>query len=901
MSAVPPSVRALLGAHALLVRALPAGFRHRNAAELSETAREAVLAALAARGPAAACRRAGHELLDLGAVVLRLHAPRVPAAGGHAVVLPRPDGDPPMVGLLHDLRRATRALLRRPGYALAGMATLALGVGAAIAVGSVAHTVLVRALPFPDADRVMMVWRTAPKLGMDRGPTSVADLLDFQRQARSFTDLAAYTSGATGTLLAGRTPQPIEGARVSGNLFRTLGVPTALGRAILDADGEPGAEPTIVLSDALWRRAFGGDTAIVGRSVDMGEQRVRVVGVMPHGFAFPSSRTEFWSALPLDPAESSRDENFLTAIGRVRPGVSPDAAQAELAAISARILAANPADGNDGAGVRLERRQDFVTRNVRPVLVMLLGGALLLLGIACANLANLMLVRTTARTRELAIRAALGAGRARLLRDLTAEGAVLAVGGGLLGVGLAWGAIRALLVLGPAALPRREEIGLDAPTLAIAAALSVGCALLCALIPAWRATRRPTGGGTLRDGSRATEGRATSRLQDGLVVVQLALALVLFVAAGLLGHSLWRLMEVPTGFDARPVLTARISLPQSRYTGPAQVHAFYDALFDRLATLPGVAAVGGTWALPFAGTYGSSRRLPTDGTWSWDDAASVDLAPVRGDYFAALGMRIVQGTGFTGQERVGQPAVTVVNETLARRYWPGQNPVGRQLRGRDADDLPVTVIGVVSDVKRRALDAETGPEMYLAHGQTPWAGGDLYVTVRASADPVGLAPALRAAVSALDPRLAVTGLAPLEDLIDESVAAPRFRTVVVAALAAIAGALALVGVYGVLAFVVSMRTREMAVRVALGATRRQMLGGVLGRGLRLTGLGVALGLAGALGSGRLLGSLLYGLTPLDAPTYAAMCALLIAAALLACWVPARRAANVDPVVALREE
>ena len=897
---VPRSVAALLRAHALALRLLPADFRRQHAAEIAATTRETVVDVRAARGASAARRRAGRELLDVCAVAARLRGRALVAPRSHRFTPPPPAGDPSMTGLLHDLRHAARALLRRPGYALAAIGTLALGVGAATAVGSVVHTVVVRALPFPDADRLVMVWRTAPAFGFDRAPTSVPDYLDWQRDARSFTDLAVYTTGATGTLLAGPEPQRISGASVSANLFRTLGVRAAVGRTIVDVDAAPGAEPAIVLSDALWRRTFGADPGIVGQVVDLGEQRARVVGVMPRAFSFPSPRTEFWTALTLDPAQSGRDLNFLTVVGRLRDGVTVDAAQAEVAAINARILASGPPGGNAGTGIMVERRQDFVVRDVRPVLVVLLGGAVLLLGIACANLANLLLVRATARARELAIRSALGAGRARLLRGLVAEGAVLGVGGALLGAGLAWSAVRTFLVLGPGALPRREEIGLDARTLALSSALAVACALACASLPAWRATRRHAGG-MLRDGTRATAGRATGRLQGGLVVVQLALALVLLVGAGLLGHSLWRLMDVPTGFDTRPVLTAKLSLPESRYAEPAQVHAFYDALFDRLAALPGVTAVGGTWALPFGDDFGSSRKLPTDGVRSWDDAVAIALAPVRRDYFAALGMRLVQGSNFTGRETPDGPPVTIINETLARHHWPGQDPIGRQLRGRDAGDVAFTVVGVVADAKRRALDAETEPEMYLPHGQAPWSGGELYVTVRTGGDPLALAPALREAVWALDPRLPVTNLAPLDDVVGESLAAPRFRTVVVATLAAIAGLLALVGVYGVLAFVVSMRTREMAVRVALGASRRQMLGGVLGRGLRLTGLGVLLGLAGALASSRVLGSMLYGVTPLDVPTYAGVCALLVAAALLACWVPARRAAAVDPMVALREE
>ena len=896
MSAAPRAVTALLRAHALLLAALPEPFRARNATEIAETAREAVLETLAVGGPRAARGRACRELLDLGAVLLRLRMPRPATAGRFATVPPSTAEEPPMPSLLHDLRHAAQVLLRRPGYALTAMGTLALGVGAATAVGSVAHTVLVQPIPFPDPDRLTMVWRTSPKKGVDRQPTSVPDYLDWRREARSFTDLAVYTE-ASGALVSDREPQQVQGAQVSGNLFRMLGVRAAVGRTLLDADGVRGAEPAIVLSDALWRRAFHGDPAVVGRVVELGEQRARVVGVMPRDFAFPSARAEYWAELRLDPEASERSTNFLTTIGRLRPGVSPGAAQAELAAIDTRIVAANPNDANQDAGVRLEGRQDFVTRDVRPVLVVLLGGVLLLLGIACANLANLMLVRATTRARELATRAALGAGRARLLREFVAEGAVLGLGGGLLGVGLAWGAVRTFLVLGPGALPRREEIGLDAQTLALSLALSVACALACTAIPAWRATRRPSGA-VLRDGARTTGGSASVRVQGGLVVVQLALALVLLVGAGLLGHSLYRLMDVPTGFDGRAVLTARISLPESRYAEPARVHAFYDALFERLAARPGVTAVGGTWALPFGDVYGSSTKLPTDGTWSWDDAVGIVLAPVRGDYFGALGMRLVRGANFTGRET---SPVTIVNETLARRYWPGQDPVGRQLRGRSADASTFTVVGVVTDVKRRALDAETEPEMYLPHAQATWSAGDLYVTVRTNGAPLALAPALREAVWALDPRIPVTKLAPLDDVVGESLAAPRFRTVIVATLAAVAGALALVGVYGVLAFVVSMRTRELAVRVALGASRRQMLAGVLGRGLRLTGFGVLLGLGGALAASRMLGSMLYGVTSLDLPTYAGVCALLVSAAALACWVPAQRAANVDPVVSLREE
>ena len=597
--------------------------------------------------------------------------------------------------------------------------------------------------------------------------------------------------------------------------------------------------------------------------------------------------------------------NFLHVLGRLAPGVPRERAERELQAVAARVAAEHPGE-NETDGVWLEGRQEYLVGDVRAVLLVLLAAVGVLLCLACANTSNLLLARSLERRRELAVRSALGAGSGRLGAAVLAESLLLALGGGAVGIGLTFAATRLLLRLDPAGLPRPEEIAVDPRVLLAGGAATLLCGVLCGAVPLLGGAHRVPAR-AIREGGGTAGDRRSGRLQAALVVTQVALATVLLVGAGLLGHSLFRLLSVRPGFEGARVLTARVSPSPARFAEAAHIDAFYGGLIERLRALPGVEAAGGTWALPFSHvpaswggpTFASSSYAPA-GAADPSAAATVVLAPVRGDYFRAMGMTLLGGRAFTAADGAAAPPVAVVNETLARRFWPGEPAVGRRLVKPDSPGSPaLTVVGLVTDVKRLGLDAPVEPEAYLPHSQAVWSHS-LFLTVRTAGEPAGLARALRREVWALDPDAAITAEAVLSDLVASSAAAPRLRTALLAVFGGAAGLLALIGVYGVLSFAVTRRLREMAVRLALGAARRRVLQEVLGRGLALVAAGLVLGGVGAAATTRALRSLLFEVAPLDPLTFAAVPAALLAAGVLACWAPARRAAAADPASALRE-
>lgn len=808
-----------------------------------------------------------------------------------------------MSPLLHELRFAARALGRRPGFAAVTVLTLALGIGAATSIFAVVDHVLVRPLPYPDPQELVMVWRVVERFGFDRAPISYPDFADWRAASGAFDELAAFT-GAQATLLGEGDPALLRGARVTGGLFAALGREPLAGRLIGPTDDDPAAEPVVVLSEGLWRRRFGADPGILGRALRLDDRSARVIGVLPGDVDFPSPDTDFWLPLRLSAAGAERDMNFLHVLGRLAPGVPLEQAEREIQAVAARVAAEHPGE-NETDGVWLEPRHEFLVGDVRALLLVLLGAVATLLLLACANVMNLLLARSLERRRELALRSALGAGTGRLGAAALAESLLLALAGGGLAALLARGATRVLLALDPAGLPRREAIAVDGRILLACAAIALACGLLCGLVALLGGARRAPAR-VLGQGSRATGDRRSGRLQSGLVVAQVALATVLLVGAGVLAHSFYRLVSVAPGFQGERVLTARVSPSPAAYPEAADIDRFYGELTERLRALPGAEEVGATWALPFSHvpaswggpTSASSTYAPAEGGDA-AEGATVELEPVRGDYFRAMGMPRLAGRGFTAADRAGAPAVAVVNETLARRFWPGREAVGRRLVKPGSPDSSVTVVGVVADVKRTGLDQQAQAVAYLPHAQAVWSHS-LFVTVRSAGDPEGLARALRETVWALDPAAAVTGVAVLSDLVSGSMAGPRLRTAVLAALAGTAGGLALIGIYGVLAFTVARRTREMAVRLALGAGRRRVIEEVLVRGLAPVALGLILGGAGAAAATRALRSFLFEVAPLDPLTFAAVPAALLAAGALACWAPARRAAAADPASALRE-
>jgi putative ABC transport system permease protein len=622
-----------------------------------------------------------------------------------------------------------------------------------------------------------------------------------------------------------------------------------------------------------------------------------VIGVMPGTFMFPSDRAQFWVPLRLDPATAERDANFLSLVGRLRDGATLAMAEAQVEAVASRIARDHP-EMNEGYAVRLESRHDFIVEPVRPVLVLIASAVAVLLAIALANLVNLQLVRSAGRRRDRAVRRALGATGSHLAREQVAEGLWLAASGAAAGLGLAIWSIAALQRFGPA-LPRRTEIGVDSRAVLFAVAVAVVSALVVAAIGAL-VERRQSLAEALAGGSRSSAGRGVHRTQEGLLVVQLALALTLFVGAGLLGRSFYRLVAVPRGFDGEHVLTAKLTLPPSRY-GSGRMLGFYDQLLDRLSLLPGVVSVSGTWALPFSDDWASSAIVPADGAVP-DAPPQVVQSPVRPRFFETVGIPLLEGRDFTAADAADAPEAAIVNQTLARRFWPGESAVGKQLRSADPedDDPPVTIVGVVGDIQRRGLSVPIEPEMYLPHAQAAWSG-DLYLTLRTPDDPYAVVDGLRRTLAELDPLLPITNLATLDELVDASVVGPRFRSLLVGSFAAIAGVLAAIGIYGVLVFVVAQRRHEIAVRAALGATPRRVLVQVIGRGLRVALVGLGLGLVGAAAATPLVRSLLFDVEPFDVATYLAGILLLAGIAVAGSWIPARRAARVDPMLTLREE
>jgi len=817
-------------------------------------------------------------------------------------------------GLLQDLRYAVRTLARQRAFAAVAVLTLAVGIGATTAIVSVVHGVLLRPLPYPAADELVMVFRTAPRFGFTRSVASYPDFADWRERATVFTGLAAYRP-ARATVTGPAGAERWDGYRATADLWRILGVAPALGRAFTAGEDRPGAAAVIVLGDGLWRSRFGSDRAVIGRTVTLDGTSHTVVGVMPPGFDFPSDGTQYWVPLRGDAEQMERDANFLTVIGRLASNVTLSRAAAELEAIVARIDAEAP-NANEGYGVFLEPRHAFVVRNARTALLLFLGAVGLVLAIACANVANLMLARGTARTREVAVRSALGAGRGRLVRQLLTESAVLGMLGGALGLGVALALLRILVAIGAGHVPRLHEASLNGVVLAVTAALSLGCGLVFGAIPAWLGGR-PDAARTLREGGPAPGlGRLGRRFQRGLVIAQVALAVVLSVGAALLLRSFARLTAVEPGFDPRHVTAARVAPPQPELDfapGTTQEQmiaitrpfvearsAFFERLQRDLAALPGVEAVGLGYGLPF-GEHSYSRIVVPDAMAVVEGEEPVLAGNVvAGDYFRALGIPLRRGRTFDAGDRVDAAPVVIVSEAMAAAFWPGEDAVGKRVRiGNDAGSVH-TVIGIVADVHQQSLAQNPEPMFYRPLAQATWPDG-MFAIVRAPAPGAGRVEAIRSVVAALDPALPVTDVAVATELIARSVSAPRFRTFVLGVFGSAAVVLAVVGVYGVIAYTVGARRREFGIRLALGAAPRRVVRLVLYHGVALAAIGVGVGLAGALAASRLLESFLFGTAPWDPLTFAGVAVVLTAVTALAGYVPARRAAASDPLESLRAE
>jgi putative ABC transport system permease protein len=813
-----------------------------------------------------------------------------------------------------DLRLALRLLLKRPAFTAIAALTLALGIGANSAIFSVVYGAVLRPLPYPEPERLVRLYTQFPSLGFERFWFSSPELFELQEGAASFESLGAWNS-FDANLSGGGEPMRVTVTGGSGRLLETLGIAPALGRGFSDEQTLPGAERQMLLSHGLWKRAFGADRDVAGRIVQLDGLATEIVGVMPEGFAFPEREMDAWMPLTLDRAAQNRGGHYLSLIGRLRRGVSLEQARAEMGPLMARSMeehrGRHPFDPEKHPIVMYPLHEELVGE-ARPGMLLLLGAVGFVLLIACANVANLTLARAEVRQKELAVRTALGASRLRLLRQFLAESLMLGLLGGALGLLLAIWGLEMLLALGPDIIPRSGEIHIDAAVLGFTLLLSLGTGLVFGLVPALcSGTRDPYA--VLKSATRsATAGRERQRLRKSLIVAEVALAVVLVAGSGLLLRSFAGLLAVDPGFDPERMATMQLDLVEPLVPEGSEVLRFYDELQERVRALPGVVGATVMSGLPpnrriNANDIGFVGLEPAPA--GQGPAWNVDYWQVVGqEYFRTMGIRLLEGRYLDERDREGAAGAVVVNETMARRFWPGQSPVGRQLRVTPwhEDVPPQTIVGVVADVKQQGLGAPTGTEVYMTARQLQelkvGVPRNLNLVVRVErGDPLALVPAVREIVRAMDASVPLAKVRSMREVFGDAVARPRFLAALLGAFAALALVLAAVGIYGVLTYSVAQRTGEIGIRMALGARRAQVLGMVVRQGMGLVLAGIGIGIAMALALGRLLEGLLFGVSAQDPVTFALVPAILGAVALLACAVPARRATKVDPIVALRYE
>jgi putative ABC transport system permease protein len=809
-----------------------------------------------------------------------------------------------MGNLFQDVRYGFRMLWKSPGFTLVAVVALALGIGANTAIFSVVNAVLLRSLPFPDPERLVSVGAVNVKKGGDAlSGASPADFLDWKAQADSFEAIAAYSGGSV-NLSGGEAPEQFVGARVSDDFFEVYGVRPLLGRTILPEENVLRGNRVVVLSHRLWQRRFGGDPQIVGKTLTLGGKSTTVVGVMPPEFKQPSF-AEVWTPVFMDSGElKARESRYFTVAARLRPGVTLEQAQSEMNVITGRLGEQHP-ETNQGWSARLIPLHEQGIAHVRRSLLILLGAVGFVLLIACANVANLMLARATARHREIAIRTALGATRGRLIRQLLVENLLLALIGGAAGVLLALWGVDAITKLVPTdwRFPRLEESRIDTAVLFYAFGISVLTGLIFGLLPALKASSTNVYE-SLKDAGRGSSASLRlQRLRGLLVVSEIALTLLLLAGAGLLVKSLLHLQRVEPGFDPQNLLVMNLSPPHSqKYLKDEQRAQLYQSTLEQIAQIPGVESAAASSGPPLAG-FGLNFPFFVEGREAAaDDKQEAYYGSVSPGYFRTLGITLVAGREFTERDSKDAPPVAVINETMARRFFAGEEAVGRRIRIKHyMMDEPVSheVVGVARDTKQMSLGAEVGVEMYVPHLQYPWLSTQL--VVRTKTDPAAVITAVRRAVSTVDKDQPVTNVKTMDEIFSESVAQPRFYALLLGVFAGVALLLAAVGIYGVMNYSVAQRTHEIGIRIALGARESDVLKLVVGQGMALTAAGIALGLGAAFALTRVMSSLLYGVSATDPVTFVAISLALATVAFLACYIPARRATRVDPMEALRYE
>ena len=802
-----------------------------------------------------------------------------------------------MQTLIQDIRYAVRSLLKRPGFVVIAVTTLALGIGANTAIFTVVNSVLLRPLSFPQSEAIVAFDAINPSKGFTEGPMSIPDFTDWKNQSQSFEQMAAFVPiGAI--LVSNDEPERVRTGLVTTDFFPLLRTAPFRGRALQPDDYQKDSDDVAVVSYGLWQRRFGGSEGLVGQKVLLDKWSFTIVGVMPPGFDYPE-QSEIWLPYAPNPAKQARDNRFINVIGRLKPGVTVQQAQVEMTLLNER-LAQSYTVTNYGQNVKLSTLQDKLVGNLRTSLLVLLGAVVFVLLIACANVANLQLSRATYREREIAVRTALGASRLRIIRQLLTESVLLAIVSGIAGIGLSVWLTKLLIAISPPNSPRFEEIAIDARVFVFAVAIALITGVVFGLAPALKASRTDINE-TLKDVGRAGFHGRRNRIGGALMISEIALSFMLLVGAGLLIKSFIRLRDVKPGFESANTLIMRLQLPSGKYIDAKENEQIYRQVVERVGALPGVASAGANLSLPLrADEFNLGRGYVREGRpLTPEESGSAFYLAITPTYFQSLGIPLKSGRIFDDHDTNDTPKIAIINETMARKLWLGENPIGRKFIFWRDEKFYREIVGVVGDT-RVSLDTEAEDQVYVPLAQSgSWS--NISLVVRTNSEPTALASAVRNEILAIDRGIAIYNLRTLEDLVATSAAPRKTPMLLLTSFAAAAMLLAMLGIYGVTAYYVSQHTHEIGVRVALGARMKDVLKLVLTRGILLAVAGIAIGVVAALGLTRYLTTLLFEVKPIDLPTFLIVGGGLLLVALLACVIPARRAAKVDPLVALRYE